>query len=262
MNNSLSIIIPVYNEKDSLEELYGEIRNATRSFSKREILFIDDGSTDGSTEILKNMAEEYADIILIQFYRNYGKAAALAEGFNHSRGDYIVTMDADLQDDPSEINNLYEKLNEGYDLVSGWKKVRHDPLNKRLPSKLFNFVTRIVTGVKIHDFNCGLKGYKKSVIKSIDVYGGRHRYIPAIAGHRKFKITEIIVNHRARKFGSTKYGGSRLFHGFFDLITILFLNRFNQQPLHLFGAFGIGFFLFGFLSELIDSFNDSGFAGL
>ena len=175
MNNSLSIIIPVYNEKDSLEELYGEIRNATGSFSKREILFIDDGSTDGSTEILKNMAEEYADIILIQFYRNYGNAAALAEGFNHSIGDYIVTMDADLQDDPSEINNLYEKLNEGYDLVSGWKKVRHDPLNKRLPSKLFNFVTRIVTGVKIHDFNCGLKMYRRSVVKAVENYAGRHR---------------------------------------------------------------------------------------
>ena len=204
MNNSLSIIIPVYNEKDSLEELYGEIRNATRSFSKREILFIDDGSTDGSTEILKNMAEEYADIILIQFYRNYGKAAALAEGFNHSRGDYIVTMDADLQDDPSEINNLYEKLNEGYDLVSGWKKVRHDPLNKRLPSKLFNFVTRIVTGVKIHDFNCGLKMYRRSVVKAVEIYGGRHRYIPALAGHKKFKVGEIEKNHRSRIFRETK----------------------------------------------------------
>ena len=203
MNNSLSIIIPVYNEKDSLEELYGEIRNATRSFSKREILFIDDGSTDGSTEILINMAEEYADIILIQFYRNYGKAAALAEGFNHSIGDYIVTMDADLQDDPSEINNLYEKLNEGYDLVSGWKKVRHDPLNKRLPSKLFNFVTRIVTGVKIHDFNCGLKMYRRSVVKAVEIYGGRHRYIPALAGHKKFKVGEIEINHRSRTVSYT-----------------------------------------------------------
>lgn len=251
MNNSLSIIIPVYNEKDSLEELYGEIRNATGSFSKREILFIDDGSTDGSTEILKNMAEEYADIILIQFYRNYGKAAALAEGFNHSIGDYIVTMDADLQDDPSEINNLYEKLNEGYDLVSGWKKVRHDPLNKRLPSKLFNFVTRIVTGVKIHDFNCGLKMYRRSVVKAVEIYGGRHRYIPAIAGQRKFKITEIVVNHRAREFGTTKYGGSRIFHGFFDLITILFLNRYDQQPLHFFGTFGLISLFFGILVECV-----------
>ena len=149
------------------------------------------------------------------------------------------------------MSNLIEKLDKGWDLVSGWKKNRLDPLNKRLPSKVFNFVTRLLTGVKIHDFNCGLKGYKKSVIKSIDIYGGRHRYIPALAGQRKFKVTEIIVNHRARKFGTTKYGGARLFHGFFDLITILFLNRFNQQPLHLFGAFGIGFFLVGFFSELI-----------
>ena len=159
-------------------------------------------------------------------------------------------MDADLQDDPAEIKNLVGMLNKGWDLVSGWKKNRLDPLNKRIPSKLFNFVTRILTGVKIHDFNCGLKGYKKSVIKSIDIYGGRHRYIPALAGQRKFKVTEIIVNHRARKFGSTKYGGARLFHGFFDLITILFLNRFNQQPLHLFGSFGIVFLSLGFLAEI------------
>jgi len=250
MNNSISIIIPVYNEKDSIEELYGEIRNATGSFSKREILFIDDGSTDGSTEILITMAEEYADVILIQFYRNYGKAAALAEGFNHSTGDYVVTMDADLQDDPLEINNLYEKLNEGYDLVSGWKKVRHDPFNKRIPSKLFNFVTRIMTGVKIHDFNCGLKIYKRSVVKAVEIYGGRHRYIPALAGHKKFKVGEVQVNHRSRKFGETKYGGSRLFHGFFDLISILFIDRFDQRPLHLFGFFGLSSFFIGMIIEL------------
>ena len=249
MNNSISIIVPVYNEKDSLEELYGQIRNATGSFSKREVLFIDDGSTDGSTEILKTMAEEYADVVLIQFFRNYGKAAALAEGFNYSTGDYIVTMDADLQDDPLEINNLYEKLNEGYDLVSGWKKNRKDPLNKRLPSKLFNFVTRLVTGVKIHDFNCGLKIYRRSVVKAVEIYGGRHRYIPALAGHKKFSVGEIEVNHRSRKFGETKYGGSRLFHGFFDLISILFIDRFDQRPLHLFGFFGLSSFFIGVFVE-------------
>ena len=158
-------------------------------------------------------------------------------------------MDADLQDDPAEIKNLIAKLDDGWDLVSGWKKTRLDPLNKRLPSKLFNMVTRLMTGVRIHDFNCGLKGYKSAVIKSIDVYGGRHRYIPALAGQRKFKVTEIVVNHRSRKFGKTKYGGSRLFHGFFDLITILFLNRYTQQPLHLFGSFGIGFLSIGFCVE-------------
>jgi len=157
MSNTISIIIPVYNEKESLEELYGEIRAATGAFSKREVLFIDDGSTDGTTELLQTMAEEYPDVTLIQFYRNYGKAAALAEGFNHATGDYIVTMDADLQDDPSEIKNLVEKLDEGYDLISGWKRVRLDPWTKRWPSKFFNLVTRLMTGVKIHDFNCGLK---------------------------------------------------------------------------------------------------------
>ena len=248
---NISIVIPIFNELESLPELKRQLLDNLQSFEKWEIIFIDDGSSDGSTEWLTDLVSKDNNFKLIEFYRNYGKSAALNEGFKAASGDYIITMDADLQDDPNEIKNLVAKLNEGWDLVSGWKKNRLDPLNKRIPSKLFNFVTRLLTGVKIHDFNCGLKGYKKSVIKSIDVYGGRHRYIPAIAGHRKFKITEIIVNHRARKFGSTKYGGSRLFHGFFDLITILFLNRFNQQPLHLFGAFGIGFFLFGFLSELI-----------
>ena len=248
---NISIVIPIFNELQSLQELKRQLLENLQSFEKWEVIFIDDGSSDGSTEWLTDLASKDNNFKLIEFYRNYGKSAALNEGFKAASGDYIITMDADLQDDPNEIKNLVAKLNEGWDLVSGWKKNRLDPLNKRIPSKLFNFVTRLLTGVKIHDFNCGLKGYKKSVIKSIDVYGGRHRYIPAIAGHRKFKITEIIVNHRARKFGRTKYGGSRLFHGFFDLITILFLNRFNQQPLHLFGAFGIGFFLFGFLSELI-----------
>ncbi len=160
-------------------------------------------------------------------------------------------MDADLQDDPAEISKLVGKLEEGWDLVSGWKKIRHDPIGKTLPSKLFNFITRVMTGVKIHDFNCGLKGYKKSVVKSIEVFGGRHRYIPALAGQRKFTITEIIVNHRARQFGETKYGGSRLFHGFFDLITILFLNRYDQQPLHLFGFFGLISLHLGLIVECV-----------
>ena len=248
---NISVVIPIFNELESLPELKKELLENLQSFEQWEIIFIDDGSSDGSSEWLVDLVSNDNNFKLIQFYRNYGKSAALNEGFKSASGDYIITMDADLQDDPNEIKNLIAKLNEGWDLVSGWKKNRLDPLNKRIPSKLFNFITRLLTGVKIHDFNCGLKGYKRSVIKSIDVYGGRHRYIPALAGHRQFKITEIIVNHRSRKFGSTKYGGSRLFHGFFDLITILFLNRFNQQPLHLFGAFGIGSLLIGFFSELI-----------
>ena len=248
---NISVVIPVFNELESLPELKIELIKNLNSYKDWEVIFIDDGSSDGSTEWLADLALGNKNFKLIQFYRNYGKSAALNEGFKSASGDYVITMDADLQDDPAEFGNLIESLQKGWDLVSGWKKNRLDPLNKRLPSKVFNFVTRLLTGVKIHDFNCGLKAYKKSVIKSIDIYGGRHRYIPALAGQRKFKITEIIVNHRARKFGSTKYGGTRLFHGFFDLITILFLNRFNQQPLHLFGAFGIGFFMIGFFSELV-----------
>ena len=246
---NVSVVIPVLNEKESLPELVRELEHSLSTYSAWEVLFIDDGSSDGSTEWIVDLCTKNSNFKLLQFYRNYGKAAALSEGFKVATGEYIITMDADLQDDPAEIPNLISKLSDGWDLVSGWKKTRHDPLNKTLPSKVFNFVTRLMTGVKIHDFNCGLKGYKQAVVKSIEVYGGRHRYIPALAGQQKFKITEIVVNHRARQFGETKYGGSRMFHGFFDLITILFLNRYTQQPLHLFGMFGIGFLKVGFIVE-------------
>ena len=252
---NISIVIPIFNEIESLSILVDELNVNLEKFDSWEIIFIDDGSSDGSTEFLLDLCSTNSDYKLIQFHRNYGKSAALSEGFKAALGDYVLTMDADLQDDPSEIKNLVNKLDQGWDLVSGWKKTRLDPLNKRLPSKLFNFVLRLVTGVQIHDFNCGLKGYKKSVVKSIEIYGGRHRFIPAIAGQKKFKVTEIIVNHRARKFGETKYGGSRFLHGFFDLITILFLNRFTQQPLHLFGSFGIIFFTIGFMVECFILYN-------
>jgi len=246
---NISIVLPVLNEFNSLPILVEELKMSLIEFETWEVVFIDDGSSDGTTEFLVSLCASEPNFKLIQFHRNYGKSAALSEGFKIATGEYVITMDADLQDDPSEIKNLVSKLEEGWDLVSGWKKTRLDPLNKRLPSKLFNFVTRLVTGVKIHDFNCGLKGYKKAVVKAIEIYGGRHRYIPAMAGQKKFKVTEIIVNHRPRKFGETKYGGSRLLHGFFDLITILFLNRFTQQPLHLFGSIGIIFFTVGFTIE-------------
>ena len=252
---NISIVIPIFNELESLPSLVEELDANLEDFDSWEIIFIDDGSSDGSTEFLSNLCLTKPEYRLIQFHRNYGKSAALSEGFKAALGDYVVTMDADLQDDPSEIKNLVNKLNEGWDLVSGWKKTRLDPLSKRIPSKLFNFILRLVTGVKIHDFNCGLKGYRKSVVKSIEVYGGRHRFIPAMAGQKKFKVTEIIINHRARKFGETKYGGSRFLHGFFDLITILFLNRFTQQPLHLFGSFGIIFFSAGFIVECFILYN-------
>ncbi len=245
----LSVVIPVLNEEGSLPQLTKELIENLSEYEKWEVIFVDDGSGDGSTVWLTELCSKEKNFKMIQFFKNYGKSAALSEGFKVANGEYIITMDADLQDDPSEIKNLIKKLNEGWDVVSGWKKTRLDPLGKRLPSKIFNFITRLITGIKIHDFNCGIKGYRQSVVKSIDIYGGLHRYIPVLAGQNKFRVTEIIVNHRSRLHGSSKYGGSRLLHGFFDLITILFLNRFIQQPLHLFGSFGIGLLTIGFIIE-------------
>ena len=206
----ISVIIPVFNEIGSLPELMDQLQKILHIYKKWEILFVDDGSNDGSTEFLNALSRKDENVTLIQFHRNYGKSAALSEGFKRAKGEYLITMDADLQDDPAEIPNLVKKLEEGFDLVSGWKKERKDPISKRFPSKIFNYVTRIMTGVKIHDFNCGLKIYRKAVIKTLDLYGGRHRYIPALAGHNKFRISEIQVNHRPRIHGVTKYGGSRL----------------------------------------------------
>jgi len=248
---SISVIIPVLDEQESLTELYRQVSQSVQNLSnKYEIVFVDDGSTDGSVELVEKLAGQDEHVHLIQFFRNYGKAAALSEGFKYATGDVVITMDADLQDDPEEFEALIKKLDEGFDLVTGWKKVRHDPLSKRIPSKLANLVTRLMTGVNVHDMNCGLKVYRKSVVKTLDIYGGRHRYIPALAGQHKFKITELVVNHRPRQFGITKYGGSRLFHGFFDLVTILFLSRYTQQPLHLFGLIGFLSLTIGFLIDL------------
>ena len=247
----ISIVIPLFNEQESILDLYSEICNAISSYNDWEIIFIDDGSSDGSAEKIIDIASKDSKVKLISFYRNFGKSAALSEGFQNANGDIIITMDADLQDDPAEIPNFVNKISEGSDLVSGWKKVRHDPWTKTFPSKIFNFVTRLLTGVKIHDFNCGLKAYRSSVIKSIEIFGGRHRYIPALAGQKNFSISEIIVNHRPRKYGTTKYGGSRLLHGFFDLLTILFLNKYTQHPLHFFGMIGLTTFTAGILTELV-----------
>jgi glycosyltransferase involved in cell wall biosynthesis len=219
-------------------------------FDKWEIVFVDDGSTDGSGDELIEISREEKNIKLIQLHRNYGKSVALAEGFKIAKGEYIVTMDADLQDDPSEIPNLVNKLEEGFDLVTGWKVNRKDPWSKRFPSKIANLTTGLITGVKVHDMNCGLKIYRRVVTNSIDLYGGRHRYIPALAGQKGFRVAELPVKHHKRKYGTTKYGGSRLFHGFFDLITILFLNRYTQKPLHLFGLFGLACLSLSFVCEL------------
>lgn len=240
MKINISVVIPIYNEIGSLPDLCRQLNTVLTALKPFEIIFIDDGSTDGSSDYLHELAIEDENVTLIQFQRNYGKAAALAEGFRQAQGEYIVTIDGDLQDDPAEIPNLLKKIKSGYDLVSGWKKDRKDPIGKTIPSRLFNFITRVFTGVKIHDFNCGLKIYRKSVVKTLDLYGGRHRYIPALAGQKNFRITEITVNHRPRLHGESKYGGARLFHGFFDLLSVLFLGRYNQSPLYLFGQ--IGFF--------------------
>ena len=247
----ISVVIPVFNEEESIKELYRQISAALKNQKKYEIIFINDGSSDKSEKAIIDLSNEDKTVKLISFYRNFGKSAALSEGFKYASGEIIITMDADLQDDPNEISNLINKLNEGYDLVSGWKQKRYDPWTKTFPSKIFNFVTRVLTGVKIHDFNCGLKAYRSSVIKSIEVFGGRHRYIPALAGQMNFSVSEIVVNHRPRIYGETKYGGSRIFHGFFDLLTILFLNKYTQQPLHFFGSIGLATFTAGFFVELM-----------
>ncbi len=238
-NPSISVVIPVFNEEESLERLYRELSQVLEPISNWEIIFVDDGSDDDSFNVMKTIVENDNRVTIVSFYRNYGKSAALSEGFKLAKGKYVITIDADLQDDPKEIPNLISKLEDGYDLVSGWKINRQDPWTKTFPSIIFNFITRILTGVKIHDFNCGLKIYRKVVVKTLEIYGGQHRYIPALASQKKFKVTEITVKHYTRDFGTSKYRWNRLLHCFFDLITILFFNRYIQQPLHLFGLFGL-----------------------
>ena len=249
-NPSISIIVPVLNEEGSLDKFYNETTKSLNEYSNWEIIFIDDGSDDESYNIMRKLADEDNRVSIIQFFKNFGKADALSEGFKQANGDVVITIDADLQDDPAEIPRLVEKIQEGWDVVSGWKKDRKDPISKRLPSKLFNMVTRFLTGIKIHDFNCGLKAYRRKVVKSIDIYGGLHRYIPAIAGQKGFSITEIAVNHRPREFGETKYGGNRLFHGFFDLFTMLFTGKYFDRPLHFFGSIGLVFIFISTISEV------------
>jgi len=249
-NSSISIIVPVLNEEGSLDKFYNETTKSLNEHSNWEIIFIDDGSDDESYNIMRKLADEDNRVSIIQFFKNFGKADALSEGFKEANGDIIITIDADLQDDPAEISRLVAKIQEGWDVVSGWKKDRKDPASKRIPSKLFNIVTRILTGIKIHDFNCGLKAYRQKVVKSIDIYGGLHRYIPAIAGQKGFSITEIAVNHRPREFGETKYGGNRLFHGFFDLFTMLFTGKYFDRPLHFFGSIGLVFIFISTISEV------------
>jgi len=244
----VSIVIPLLNEADSLKELTERISGQLQSLkSEFEIVFIDDGSTDNSFEVLKSLKTEHPEIHIIQFNRNFGKSAALSEGFKTAKGEIVITMDADLQDDPAEIPRLIAQIESGYDLVSGWKQKRNDPIGKTIPSKFFNFFTRQLTGIKIHDFNCGLKAYRQKVIKAIPVYGELHRYLPVLAHWLGFRVGELVVTHHARKHGYSKFGIKRFFNGFFDLLTVLFITRFRQKPLHLFGFMGLGSSLLGLL---------------
>ncbi len=249
---NLSVVIPLLNEQESLPELHSWIARvmAENGFSY-EILFIDDGSTDGSWDIIERLSRANPEVKGIRFLTNFGKSQALHAGFAQAEGDVVITMDADLQDSPDEIPELYRMITQdGYDLVSGWKKKRYDSVvSKNLPSKLFNWAARRTSGVQLHDFNCGLKAYKKVVVKNVEVSGEMHRYIPVLAKNAGFsKITEKAVSHQARKYGSTKFGMNRFINGFLDLITIWFLSRFGKRPMHLFGALGSLMFIVGFLA--------------
>lgn len=246
---NLTIVVPLLNEEESITELSSWIKTVCNNNNLlSELLFIDDGSSDSSWRVIEKLIKEDSSVKALKFRRNYGKSAALHEGFAVANGDVVITMDADLQDSPEEIPALYKMIvEEGNDIVSGWKKKRHDPINKRLPSKLFNRFTRWMSGIKLHDFNCGLKAYKNEVVKNIEVYGEMHRYIPVIAKWEGFdKIVEKEVIHHARKYGKTKFGMERYLKGFLDIISIMFVSKFGKRPMHFFGAIGTLLFIAGF----------------
>lgn len=249
----ISIIVPVYNEQESLPELHNWISRVMEEHGfSYEIIFVNDGSTDASWEVIQKLSTINPSAKGISFTRNYGKSAALDLGFSKSSGEVVITMDADLQDSPDEIPELYDMIVKGgFDVVSGWKKKRHDPISKTIPSKFFNWVTRVISGIKLHDFNCGLKAYKNKVVKNIHIYGEMHRYIPLIAKWNGFsKIGEKVVEHRARKYGETKFGWERFINGFLDLISVSFVNRYKKKPMHFFGSLGTISFLSGFIITL------------
>ncbi len=244
----ISIVIPVFNEQESLPLLHGEIVEVARKAGLDvEIVFVDDGSRDGSWEAIAILAQSDARVRGIRFRRNFGKAAALSAGFRAVRGGFVMTLDADLQDDPAEIPRFLGKLAEGHDVVSGWKRIRHDPWHKTVPSRLFNFLVSRMTGVKLHDHNSGIKCYRAEVLREIRLYGELHRFIPVLAAARGFRVSEIAVNHRPRRFGKSKYGMRRLVKGFLDLLTVKFLTGFGRRPQHLLGTIGLFAFAFGFL---------------
>ena len=247
-NPNISVVVPLYNEEESLPELEAWIeRVMTENHFTYEIIFVDDGSNDRSWEVIRSLKEKNPAVRAIRFQRNYGKSAGLYCGFEAAQGDVVITMDADLQDSPDEIPEFYRMITEeGYDLVSGWKKRRYDPIGKTLPSKFFNATARLASGIKLHDFNCGLKAYRKKVVKGIEVYGEMHRFIPVLAKNAGFKkIGEKVVHHRARKYGVSKFGWERMIKGYLDLITVMFMTRFGKSPMYFFGGLGTLMFLIG-----------------
>lgn len=251
---NISVVVPLFNEEESLSELVAWVAKVMYEHNySYEIILVDDGSTDRSWREVEILAKEYGAVRGIKFRRNYGKSAALFSGFQAAEGDVVITMDADLQDSPDEIPGLFQLItHEKYDLVSGWKKKRYDPITKTIPSKFYNWTARKATGIKLHDFNCGLKAYRNKVIKSIEVYGEMHRYIPVLARQAGFtRIGEKVVQHRARKFGVTKFGFERFINGFLDLMSIIFMTRFGKKPMHLFGTMGVVVFLFGLIAAIV-----------
>ncbi len=242
----LSTVIPVYNEAESLEALHEELSGVAEEHGYQlDIVFVDDGSTDESWDMIERLAEKDSRIRGIRFRRNFGKAAALSAGFEAARGEIVFTLDADLQDDPSEMPRFLEEMENGHDVVSGWKKVRHDPIHKTLPSKIFNGLVSWTTGVKLHDHNCGFKCYRREIFDEVRLYGELHRFVPVLANARGWKVGEVVVNHRARQYGQSKYGFRRFVKGFLDLMTVYFLTGFDQRPQHMLGTVGIGSFCFG-----------------
>ena len=249
----ISVVVPLYNEEESLPELIAWIDDVMRKHNfSYEAVFVDDGSTDRSWQVITELKAQFASIRAIKFRRNYGKSAALNVAFEAAQGDVIITMDADLQDSPDEIPALYARIKEeGYDVISGWKKKRYDPITKTIPTKLFNAATRKMSGIQLNDFNCGLKAYRHDVVKTIEVYGEMHRYIPVLAKWAGFtKIGEQVVEHRARKYGVTKFGLSRFINGFLDLMSIFFVGKFGKRPMHFFGSLGVLSFFLGIIMAI------------
>ncbi|HEY6585129.1 MAG TPA: glycosyltransferase family 2 protein [Gaiellaceae bacterium] len=235
----ISVVVPVHDEERSLEPLYDELRDALDQLGEWEAVFVDDGSTDGSFAALTRLNAAASNVKVVRLRRNFGKSAALAAGFRHAAGELVVTIDADLQDDPAEIPRLLAKLDEGFDLVSGWKTQRRDPLRRRIPSRIFNGVVGRVSGVRLHDLNCGLKAYRAEVIRNLRIYGELHRFLPVLAHDRGYRVAELPVNHRPREHGRSRYGMERYLRGFLDFLTVWFMGRYRNRPLHLFGTLGL-----------------------